>query len=68
MADYFTHRDKLRAVQAAEQDGTVVDSLDVRKALIERMDAGELTLDEVQAELKRIKKTGRTRAQVYRNA
>lgn len=42
----------------------------VRTALIERLHKGELTLDQVQTELKRIKREGKkkgmlTRAQVF---
>lgn len=40
----------------AEAAGEVADSNAVRVALIEKMDAGLLTLAEVQAELKRIKR------------
>lgn len=70
MADYFEHRRRVEAQKAAESEGRVADSMEVRLALIARMKAGELTLDEVQAELKRIqraaKKSGKiTRAQAY---
>ena len=70
MTDYFAHRIKRDAVRRAEAEGIVADSLDVRKALLERMHAGELTLDEVKDELERIKRQGRksgmiTRAQAY---
>ena len=49
----------------------VADSLDVRMALIARMNAGEMTLEQVQNELKRIKRGAKaagkiTRAQAYR--
>ena len=62
--------DKQDAIKKAEASGQVADSLDVRMALIERMDKGEMTLTEVQAELKRIKrgakKAGKeTRSQVW---
>lgn len=70
MSDYFEHRRKCAALRDAEAEGLVSDSMDVRKALLERMHAGELTLDEVKAELARIKRQGRksgmvTRAQAY---
>lgn len=63
-------RRKLDAQKAAEERGEVADSMAVRLALIERMHAGELTLEQVQAELARIKrgakKAGKiTRAQAY---
>ena len=71
MADYFVHKAKMANQRQAETDGRVADSMEVRLALIARMDAGELTLAEVQAELKRIKRKAKangqiTRAQAYR--
>lgn len=44
------------ALKAAEEAGEVADSMAVRQALVERMNAGELTLEQVQAELARIKR------------
>ena len=69
--DYFKHKAKMAAVRDAESAGLVSDSMDVRLALIARMRAGELTLDECKAELSRIQKASRlegkvTRAHVYR--
>ena len=71
--EYLKHSKKLDAVRAAEADGKVADSMEVRMALIARMDAGEITLEDVQAELKRIKRVAKksgqvTRAQAYRRA
>lgn len=71
--DYLKHSAKLDAVKRQEAAGQVADSIEVRKALIARMDAGELTLEQVQAELKRIKrgagKNGQiTCAAAYRRA
>jgi polysaccharide deacetylase 2 family uncharacterized protein YibQ len=50
----------------AEAAGQVADSLAVRVALIERMRAGELTLEQVQKELKRIKRNAKRNGQVTR--
>ena len=63
---------KQQSVREAEATGQVADSMDVRLKLIERMNKGELTLAEVQAELKRIKASAKcagqiTRSQAYRN-
>lgn len=71
MASIQTHRRKLEAVKIAEGHGVVADNMDMRHALIERMNAGELTLEQVQSELKRVKRTAKkngklTREQVYR--
>ncbi len=69
---YDAHREKVAAMKEAEDAGVVADSMAVRMALIQRMKAGELTLAQVQAELKRIKRAGKkagltTRSEVYRN-
>lgn len=69
--DAFWRREERRnALNEAEKRGEVADSIEVRKALIARMQSGEMTLDEVQAELARIKRTAKkhgkkTRAGVY---
>lgn len=71
--DYFDHKRKVDGVAALEAEGKVADSMDVRRALIAKMHAGEMTLAEVQAELAKIrrgaKKAGKTtRAQAYRRS
>ena len=70
--DIFGMRQKIQAVKSAEDSGNVADSMTVRLELIARMKKGELTLDQVQAELKRIKRVAKsagkiTRAQAWRN-
>ncbi len=67
------HSRKISAVREAEQAGEVADSMDVRMALIARVSAGEITLEQAQAELARIKrqatKNGKTtRGRVYRRS
>lgn len=62
--------DKRAAMKSAEAAGQVADSHEVRLALIERMHAGELTLEQVQAQLKKIKSGAKragmvTRAQAF---
>lgn len=58
-------RQRLRQIALEKDDaaGIIADNMAVRTRLIERMRAGEMTLDEVQTELKRIqreaKKAGR---------
>ena len=64
--DYFKHSARMDHQRALEAQGKVADSMDVRLALIERMNAGELTLDEVQAELKRIKRKAKANGQITR--
>ena len=62
--------DKSLAVKKADAAGEICDSMAVRTRLVERMQAGEMTYAEVQAELKRIRRAGRksgvpTRQQVW---
>jgi hypothetical protein len=59
------------AAQKAEAAGEVADSMEVRKALMARFHSGEITLEQAQAELTRIKKNAKraglkTRDQFYR--
>jgi hypothetical protein len=68
--DYFEHSRRMDHQREAEATGKVADSMDVRLALIAKVHAGEMTLDEAQAELKRIKRGAKrngqiTRAQAY---
>ena len=68
--DEFVRTRKLAAVRDAEARGEVSDSVEVRTSLINRLDAGELTLAQVKAELKRIKRCAKrsgkiTRAQAF---
>jgi len=58
---------KRQNVNESEKQGIVADSLDVRMALIEKMNRGEMTLDEVQTELKRIKRNAKKNGQITRS-
>lgn len=60
-------RRKLDAQKAAEANGEVADSMDVRLALIKRMHDGEFTLEEMQAELKRIKRGAKKAGKITRD-
>ena len=59
--------DRRRAMERAESEGRVVDSAEVRLELIRRMESGELSLEQVQSELKRIKRGAKTAGKVTRN-
>jgi hypothetical protein len=59
-------RAKHAAVKAGDADGTIADNMTVRLALIDRMNAGELTLDQVQDELKKIKRNAKKNGQITR--
>ena len=62
--------DKRDALKTAEAAGQVADSMDVRLALMDRVHSGEITLEQAQAELKKIKSGAKragkvTRAQAF---
>lgn len=62
--------EKRQAVKDAEASGTVADSKEVRLALMERVRTGEITLEQAQAQLKKIKSGAKkagmvTRAQAF---
>ena len=70
MGDYWLHKERTMNADKAEKEGLVADSMEVRKALIAKVKSGECTLEEMQKELRAIKrnakKTGKkTRAQAY---
>ena len=55
------------AVNKAEDSGRVADSLEVRKALMERVAKGEITLEAAQAEIAKIKRGAKKTGMVTRN-
>jgi len=57
---------KRTAVNDAEKQGIVADSIDVRMELIKRMENGEITLDQLKIELNRIKRTAKQNGKVTR--
>jgi DNA polymerase III delta prime subunit len=64
---------KKEALHEAEKSGVLADGMEVRLQLIEKMHAGEMTLEQVQQELKRIKRNAKknglmTRSQVWRES
>lgn len=58
--------EKREAVKADEANGFVADSMEVRMELVRRMHSGELTLAQVQAELKRVQRGAKAAGQVSR--
>ncbi len=50
-----------------EAEGVVADSMEVRRALMIRVHAGEITLEAAQAELARIKRGAKKNGQITRN-
>lgn len=71
--DRFWRNEQRKAnLEAAEAGGDVADSMEVRGALIAKTNAGEMTLDQAQDELARIKRGAKragkiTRAQAFRS-
>lgn len=63
MIDVFT----FRAVQKAEDEGHVADSLEVRKKLMERVHNGEITLEQAQAEIRSLKQNAKKNGQITRS-
>lgn len=74
MKDIFDAQRKKKLVNSAEERGLIADSMTVRLELIARVKNGELTLDQAQAELKRIQRNAAgasrmtTRAKAWRDA
>lgn len=72
--DWYDRRlDKRVALQIAEEQGVVADSTEFRQTLVSKLQSGEMTLDQVQEELRKVKreakKSGKkTRAQIWRSA
>ena len=66
--DRFTASlDKRRNVKDCESKGIVADSTDVRMALMEQVRTGEKTLEEVQKELKKIKRNAKKNGLITKN-
>ena len=59
--------EKMQAMKEAEKAGQVADSGEVRLALMERVHKGEITLEQAQAELKKIKASAKKRGLVTRS-
>jgi hypothetical protein len=62
--------DKRQAMNKAEESGLIADSMDYRMALMGRVKSGEITLEQAQAELKKVKRDAKkngltTRSRAY---
>lgn len=72
--DWYDRRlDKRVALQIAEEQGGVADSTEFRQALVAKLQSGEMTLNQVQEELRKVKREAKkngkkTRAQIWRSA
>jgi hypothetical protein len=56
----------MSSLREAEASGRVADSMEVRRALMRRFHAGEITLEEAQAELTRIQRGAKSRGKITR--
>ncbi|KTC33747.1 hypothetical protein AO265_35830 [Pseudomonas sp. ABAC61] len=70
---YDSRLDKRVALQIAEEQGIVADSSALRASLVAKIHAGEMTIEQVQAELRKVKREAkknglRTRDQIWRSA
>jgi len=65
--DFWQASEKRQAVNKAEAAGEIADSMEVRAALVAKLDSGEMTLDEVQAELKKIKRNAKKSGKITRS-
>ena len=63
---YEARIDKRAAVNEAEKQGIVADSMDVRMQLLARVQKGEITMDQCQEELRSIKRKAKKNGLVTR--
>ena len=68
---FWANIEKRDAVRKAEACGEIADSMEYRRSLVEKMTRGEMTLEQVQAELAKAKRAAKrsgkmTRAEAYR--
>jgi uncharacterized membrane protein YjjP (DUF1212 family) len=67
MVDYLEHSHRMGRIKEAEEAGQVADSMEVRLQIVARIKAGEISLQEGQAELRRIQRQAATRGQSTRS-
>ncbi|NNH67793.1 hypothetical protein [Rhizobium laguerreae] len=65
--DSIEYRDRRDAQKQAEAEGKVADSMEVRKSLVERFERGDITFEQMQAELAAIKRNAKKNGQITRN-
>jgi hypothetical protein len=64
---FWRNLEKRDALKKAEADGLLADSMEVRIALMARVHSGEITLEQAQAELKRIKRGAKAAGKTTRS-
>jgi hypothetical protein len=65
--DPWVRNRKFDAIRSAEAAGSVADSTEARTAIVNRIHAGEITLEQGQAELKALKRNASRNGQTTRN-
>jgi hypothetical protein len=66
MGAFDTRLRKRKAVNDAEASGNLADGMEYRTKLMERVHAGELTIEEAQAELKKVKRDAKKNGLITR--
>lgn len=66
--NFWKQQARKEHAQKAEDDGRVADSKEVRMGLVKRFEAGEITFDQMQAELAAIKRGARKSGKITRAA
>ena len=67
MRDFWKVQEQRLALKLAEDKGRVADSIEVRKALMQKVHSGERTLASVQKELAKIKRNAKKDGKITRN-
>lgn len=63
---FWRNREKRWAVKNAEKAGIVADNLDYRKALMQRVYSGKISLEDAQKELAKTKRNAKRNGQITR--
>lgn len=66
--DPWVRSRKFDAMKKAEAEGKVADSMEYRVALMQRVHNGEITLEQAQTELKRVKRNAKKNGLATRNS
>lgn len=64
---FWLAQERKRSLRDAEVAGMVADNMEVRKALMARVDSGEMTLAQAQDELKQIKRGAKKAGKITRH-
>jgi hypothetical protein len=62
-----TRREKMRNLREAEEAGIVADSHEYRLSLLESVYKGDITLEDAQKELRKVKREAKKNGKITRN-